>query len=104
MEYLGILLKGVEKFYRNQNVEVFKRDTYNQKKEHVLKLTKLSPYIEPKCAVDKYGIRDNNYVVEDNSEKYSNRSRIESDKEHISYLCREYFHAFMLFARMVKIY
>ena len=36
-------------------------------------------------------------MVEDNSEKYSNRSRIESDKEHISYSCREYFsciHAF----------
>ena len=35
--------------------------------------------------------------MEDNSEKYSNRSRIESDKEHISYSCREYFsciHAF----------
>ena len=97
LEYLEILLKGVEKFYRNENVEVFKRDTYNQKKEYVLKLTKLTPYIEPKCAVDKYGIRDNNYVVEDNSEKYSNRSRIESDKEHISYSCREYFsciHAF----------
>lgn len=97
LEYLEILLKGVEKFYRNENVEVFKRDTYNQKKEHALKLTKLTPYIEPKCAVDKYGIRDNNYVVEDNSEKYSNRSRIESDKEHISYSCRKYFsciHAF----------
>lgn len=29
--------------------------------------------------------------MEDNDEKYSNRSRIESDKEQISYSCREYF-------------
>lgn len=97
LEYFEILLKGVEKFYRNENVDIFKSATYKEKKSHVLKLTELTPYIEPKCAVDKYGIRDNNYVVECNDEKYSNRSRIESDKEHISYSCREYFshiHAF----------
>ncbi len=91
LKYFEILLKGIEKFYRNENADVFKMDTYKEKKSHVLKLTALTPYIEPKCAVDKYGIRDNNYVVEEYDEKYSNRNRIESDKEHISCLCREYF-------------
>ena len=91
LEYFQILLEAVEKLYRNENVSMFSTYDYKQKKLMACDLTSENPYIVPKCAVDKYGIRDNNYVVEDNHEKYSNERNLGSDKKHISYLCQEYF-------------
>lgn len=97
IDYLTILLDAVEKLYRNENVSIFISENYKKKRSIVCNLTMGNPYIEPRCAVDRYGFRDNNYVVEDNHQKYPSERCQESDKEHISYLCREYFshlHAF----------
>lgn len=97
LDYFIILLDAVEKLYRNENVRIFSSDNYKKKKGTAYNLTKENPYIEPMCAVDRYGIRDDNYVVEDNHQKYSIAWNQESDKEHISYLCHQYFshvHAF----------
>lgn len=97
LDYFVILLDAVEKFYRNENARVFSSDNYKKKKGIAYNLTIENPYIEPMCAVDRYGLRDDNYVVEDNHQKYSNEWNQESNKEHISYLCHEYFshvHAF----------
>lgn len=91
LAYFKTLLEAVEKLYRNENLSIFNSENYKKQRYIVCNLTMENPYIEPKCAVDRYGFRDNNYVVEDNRHKYSTERNQESDKEHISYLCREYF-------------
>lgn len=97
LNYIQIFLKAIEKFYRNESLKIFNGDDYKLKKKRAIEITSTNPYIAPKCAVDKYGIRNDNYVVNREENKYSTKSFMETDKQHISSLSHDYFsylHAF----------
>lgn len=97
IDYIQIFLRAIDKFYRNESLKIFNGDEYKLKKKRAIEITSINPYIAPKCAVDKYGIRNDNYVVNREENKYSTKSFIETDKQHISSLSNDYFsflHAF----------
>lgn len=91
IEYLQIFANNIEIAYRKGNFKIFSSKEYQNKKERACTLSNKNPYINPKCAVDRYGMKPNNYVVQNNEDKYSSERNVETDKKHISHLCYEYF-------------
>lgn len=97
LEYFNSLASNIEVAYKKGNFKVFTSIDYQNKKERASVLSSNNPYISPKCAVDRYGMKTNNYVVQNNEDKYSSERNVESDRKHISHLCHEYFTQIQVF-------
>lgn len=97
IEYFNSLVNNIEIAYKKGNFKVFGSTDYQNKKERAKVFSSSNPYISPKCAVDRYGIKTNNYVVQNDEGKYSSERNVESDRKHISHLCYEYFTQIQVF-------
>lgn len=97
LEYFNSLVSNIEIAYKKGNFKVFSSIDYQNKKRRAVEFSSNNPYISPKCSVDKYGIKTNNYVVQSNDDKYSSERKVENDRKHISRLCNEYFTKIQVF-------
>lgn len=91
IEYFSVFARNLEIAYKKNDFRGFSSIEYQNKKKKASDLSSKNPYINPKCAVDRYGLENNNYVVRNKENKYTSERNVESDKKHISHLCHEYF-------------
>lgn len=77
LEYFNSLVSNIEIAYKKGNFKVFSSIDYQNKKRRAVEFSSNNPYISPKCSVDKYGIKTNNYVVQSNDDKYSSERKVE---------------------------
>lgn len=99
MSFLEILQSAVEKLYKKDNSSVFRSDDFKNQLALAEKLLTRDLIKEPKCAMDRYGIRENNNVVENYGNKYSSEKNDDSDKNSMLSLSRKYFEAIRIFCQ-----